>query len=232
MSRSLKNLTPIQELISFGGSGRECLSVECDCSSASSIKEAFKAVRRKFGADSISCLCYNAGYAQPMKEGDRNPMGGALVEDLLPESFEMSYKVHVSGLLLCAQEVLPSMRQRKTGSILVTGNTMSLRGGKQFGMNAPSKFAQRGLTQVMAQEYKDFGVHVAHVVIDGALDAPGMRQLAGGKRVQQEADEPGSRFLDNTHVANAFVYLAEQHPSVWTHEISLTPYKVQLGQRL
>ena len=166
-----------------------------------------------------------------MKEGDKNPMGGQLVQDVPPENFDMSYKVHVSGLLLCSQEVLPSMRNRKAGSILVTGNTMSLRGGPKFGVNAPSKFAQRGLTQVMSQEYKDFGVHVAHVIIDGALDAPGMRQLAAGM-VQQEEDEPGSRFLDNTHVANAFVYLAEQHPSVWTHEISLTPYKVKLGQRL
>jgi NADP-dependent 3-hydroxy acid dehydrogenase YdfG len=55
----------------------------------------------------------------------------------------MAYEVHVEGLLLCAQEVLSSMRKRKTGSVLVTGNAMSLRGGPTSGVDAPSKFAQR-----------------------------------------------------------------------------------------
>ena len=59
MSRSMKNLLPIEQLIAEGGSGRECLSVECDCSSPASIKTAFAAVRANFGEDSINVLCYN-----------------------------------------------------------------------------------------------------------------------------------------------------------------------------
>ena len=90
-----------------------------------------------------------------------------------------------------------------------------------------------GLTQVMSQEYKPAGIHVAHVVVDGALDAPGMRTMfesRGGLAAEEE--EPGSQLLSPAEVAKAFLYLAQQHRSVWTHELALTPYKVKLGQRL
>ena len=88
----------------------------------------------------------------------------------------------------------------------------------------------------MAQEYKPLGVHVAHVIVDGALDAPGMRALfrehGNDALLAAEAASPGSMLLNPGEVANAFVYLAEQHPSIWTHEITLTPRDVKLGQRL
>merc|ERR1712178_370418 len=98
-------------------------------------------IKEKFGADAIDVLIYNAGYAQPAQNG--NPMGGQLVEEIPLQGFSAAYSVHVSVLLLCAQEVLPAMRRKEKGTILVTGNTMSLRGGPKFGLNAPSKFAQR-----------------------------------------------------------------------------------------
>eukprot|EP00747_Dinoflagellata_sp_TGD_P100848 gnl/TRDRNA2_/TRDRNA2_168158_c2_seq7.p1 gnl/TRDRNA2_/TRDRNA2_168158_c2~~gnl/TRDRNA2_/TRDRNA2_168158_c2_seq7.p1 ORF type:complete len:239 (+),score=38.29 gnl/TRDRNA2_/TRDRNA2_168158_c2_seq7:33-719(+) len=228
MSRTLDNLQPIEKYIT-GVMGQRCESIKCECTDRDSIQRAFVRVRELF-TEPVAVLCYNAGYAQPSQSG--NPMGGQLTHEIPIRSFHMSYAVHVSGLLLCAQEVLPSMIQRKAGSILVTGNTMSLRGGEKFGMNSPSKFAQRGLTQVMSQEYKPMGIHVAHVVVDGALDAPGMRKLMGEERMRQEAAAPGSFLLRPREVAKAFLYLAEQHPSVWTHELALTPYSVKLGQRL
>ena len=232
MSRSLDNLRPIQTHINTTIPGAHCEAVECDCADEVSISVAFARVRELFPGIAVDCLIYNAGYAQSAGAGD-NPMGGQMVHDIPIEGFNMSYMVHVSGLLLCAQQVLPGMMEKPSGtcSILVTGNTMSLRGGQEFGLNAPSKFAQRGLTQVMSQEYKPMGIHVAHVVVDGALDAPGMRAMMG-KRFQAEEDAPGSLVLSPAEVAKAFHYLAEQHPSVWTHEIALTPYAVKLGQRL
>ncbi len=236
MSRAIDNLLPIQRHIAdeLGG---ECVALECDVSSTQSVQAAFHEARTRC-AD-VDVLCYNAGYAQaPPKEGETvtNPMGGQLLEDVDLDKFDSAHAVHASGLLRCAKEVLPSMRERASGSVLVTGNTMSLRGGARFGVNAPSKFAQRAMTQVMAQEYKEFGVHVAHIIVDGALDAPGMRTLftkrGNNEALSSEANEPGSVFLNPGEVANSFVYLAEQHPSIWTHEITLTPRGVKLGQRL
>ncbi|MEM7016218.1 MAG: SDR family NAD(P)-dependent oxidoreductase [Pseudomonadota bacterium] len=231
MSRAMKNLTPIETYIT-SEMGKQCLSIECDVSDIGSIQQAFAQARAQCG--DVDVLCYNAGYAQPpAKDGETlsNPMGGQLFEDLDIEKFNASYAVHASGLLQCAKEVLPSMRERSTGSVLVTGNTMSLRGGAKFGLNAPSKFAQRAMTQVMAQEYKDFGVHVAHIIVDGALDAPGMRTLFA-ERSNDSDLTPESIFLNPAEVAETFVYMAEQPQSVWTHEISLTPRRVKLGQRL
>jgi NAD(P)-dependent dehydrogenase (short-subunit alcohol dehydrogenase family) len=108
-------------------------------------------------------------------------MGEQLAHEIPIANFEMAYQVHVSGLLLCAQQCLPAMIARESGTILVTGNTMSLRGGEKFGVNAPSKFAQRGLTQVMSQEYKPMGIHVAHVVVEKVH----LKKKSGGRKTRR-----------------------------------------------
>ena len=234
MSRSAENLRPITDYINeeLGG---EAHGMACDVAQPAAVAAAFAAVRARLGE--VDVLCFNAGYAQPA-DTDRvgNPMGGQLLEDVDLESFDRAYAVHAAGLLACAKEVLPSMREREAGNILVTGNTMSLRGGAKFGVNAPSKFAQRAMTQVMAQEYKPFGVHVAHVIVDGALDAPGMRAMFAERgntaALERDRELPGSVLLRPGEVADAFVYLAQQPRSVWSHEITLTPSEVTLGQRL
>ena len=69
------------------------------------------------------------------------------------------------------------MHKIGSDTFLVSGKTMLLRGNKGFGLNAPSKFAQRALTQVMAQEYKTFGVHAAHIIIAKPIDAPSLRRI-------------------------------------------------------
>jgi len=231
MSRSLENLAPIQNYIQerIGG---ECLSVRCDVGSNESVQLAFEEVRQQWGE--VDVLCYNAGYDQG--NHDNIVPKAKLVENIDLANFETAHSVHTSGLLHCAKQVLPGMRERGNGSLLVSGNSMCVRGSPDFGLNAPSKFAQRGLTQVMAQEYKPFGVHVGLVIIDGAIDAPGMRKMlrnhGRSEALDDEANSPGSYLLDPGEIANTFVDLAHQHGSVWTHEISLTPYKVTLGQRL
>lgn len=234
MSRSDENLAPIIDRLK--SSGHDCLAVRCDVTDADSVATAFARAVDEFGP--VDVVCYNAGYDQSAPAGQTlsNPMGGDLTEEIDPARFRASFEVHDLGLLLCAQAVLPSMRERGSGAVLVSGNTMSIRGGPKFGINAPSKFAQRAMTQVMAQEYKPHGVHVAHVIIDGAIDAPGLRQMfverGNAAALEAEAESPGATFLDPAQIASTFVYLADQHPSVWTHEITLTPYKVRLGQRL
>ncbi|KAL1503560.1 hypothetical protein AB1Y20_012038 [Prymnesium parvum] len=232
MSRSFDNLRPIEEHINTKLEGH-CVAIECDCSSEESIKQAFAQVRQQVGE--VDVLCYNAGYAPPSATATPPPgMGSNAVEMIDPSQCDMAWQVHVKGLLLCAQQVLPSMRERREGSVLVTGNSMSLRGSIDMGRAAPSKAAQRSLVQVMAQEYKPFRVHVAHVVIDGAIDAPHMRTVGtwGAKLAAREKEAPGSKLLRPAEVSRLFIYLAQQHPSIWTHEIFLTPYEVSLGQRL
>ena len=90
-----------------------------------------------------------------------------------------------------------------------------------------------------SQEYKRYGVHVCLVIIDGTVDAPGIRTLfdsGNGKRRSQarlcELESPGSKFLRPGDAGDAYVYLAEQPRSVWTHELTLTPNDVKIGMRL
>ena len=95
---------------------------------------------------------------------------------------------------------------------------------------APSKFAQRGLTQCMAQEYKPLGVHVCMLIIDGTTDAPGIRTQRMLRRAwEKEQGEPGAYLLNPSAIGDACVYLCKQDRSVWTHEMWLTPKNVKLG---
>ena len=233
LSRTYDNLVPIAEHIEATTEAR-CLALECDVSDPTAVSRVFADIEAQLGP--VEVLCYNAGYDQSAQIAGRNPMAGSLTEDIDVERFDKAQAVHVSGLLYCAQAVLPGMRERGTGGIYVSGNTMSFRGSPKFGVNAPSKFAQRGLVQVMAQEYKEYGVHVGLVIIDGTIDAPGIREMfaqrGNTKALQAEFAEPGSKLLKPAEVANAFVYLAQQHHSIWSHEITLTPQKVRLGHRL
>jgi NAD(P)-dependent dehydrogenase (short-subunit alcohol dehydrogenase family) len=89
------------------------------------------------------------------------------------------------------------------------------RGGANFAAFASAKFALRGLAQSMAREFGPHGVHVAHVVIDGLIDAPQSDRRFG---------QAQSARMDPDAVARAYLALATQHPSAWTHELDLRPF--------
>jgi hypothetical protein len=74
----------------------------------------------------------------------------------------------------------------------------------------------RTLAQVLTEEYSEFGVHVANVVIDGTIDSPGTRAMP---RIQNRPD----LVINPVKIAEAFYYLHTQDRSCWTHEIQLTP---------
>ena len=75
----------------------------------------------------------------------------------------------------------------------------------------------RTLAQVLTEEYSEFGVHVANVVIDGTIDSPGTRAMP---RSQQNPD----LIMNPVKIAEAFYYLHTQDKSSWTHELQLTPF--------
>jgi len=71
--------------------------------------------------------------------------------------------------MLGIQKVLPNILSRKTGTILVTGATASVEVSSEFSAFGSAKFALRGLTQSLAREYSRSGIHVAHIIVDGAI---------------------------------------------------------------
>jgi NAD(P)-dependent dehydrogenase (short-subunit alcohol dehydrogenase family) len=125
------------------------------------------------------------------------------------------WAVNARGLFVAAQQVLPSMEAAGEGVILVSGATASLRGMPSALTFAPAKAAARMLAQALAREYGPRGIHVAHVVIDGVIDHPLMRELIPGK--------PDRFFLQPDAIADAYWMLACQQRSAWTFELDLRP---------
>jgi len=130
-----------------------------------------------------------------------------------PAEFENAWRAATLGAFVVSQTVLPHMIARGSGTLIFSGATAALRGGAKFAAFASAKFAQRGLAQALAREYGPQGIHVAHAVIDGMIDAATTDRLAG----------PGSQRMDPAAIARAYLYLADQHPSAWTHELDLRP---------
>jgi NAD(P)-dependent dehydrogenase (short-subunit alcohol dehydrogenase family) len=112
------------------------------------------------------------------------------------------------------------MVPRQRGTILFTGATASLRGGKGFAAFAGAKHALRALAQSMARELGPEGIHVAHVVIDGAIDTPFIRENFPERYALRER----GGILDPEAIAEAFWQLHLQPRSAWTHELDLRPW--------
>jgi NAD(P)-dependent dehydrogenase (short-subunit alcohol dehydrogenase family) len=136
-------------------------------------------------------------------------------EQTMTEEFEQAWRVACLGAVISAQAVVPHMAARRQGTIIFTGATAGLRGAANFSAFAAAKFAARGLSQSLAREYAPKGVHVAHVVLDGLIDAPQTDQRLGS--------QPSVR-MDPRAIAQAYLDLSMQPPSAWTHEMDLRPF--------
>ena len=213
-TRNAGNATALQAAI--GEQGGESIIVELDLSSRDSISNAFVQIREQAGDPDV--LVYNAGYL----EGRDLPPEKELLEHIPFEMFETAQHISSSGPFLVAKEVLPSMRERGEGSFLISNNSSSLRGKKRYtgqSLYYP-RVLMRTLAQALTEEYSEYGVHVANVVIDGTIDSPGTRAMP---RSQQNPE----LLINPVKIADAFYYLHTQDKSCWTHELQLTPYPVK-----
>ena len=193
--------------------GGECLIVELDLSSADSIDTAFARIRAEAGDPEV--LIYNAGYI----DGRDLPPEKELLEHIPVEMFDTAQHVSSRGPFLVAKQVLPAMRKNGHGSFFFSNNNKSLRGTKRNtgeSLYYP-RVMMRTLAQVLTEEYSEHGIHVANVVIDGLIDAPGARAL---KKAQDNPDI----VINPVKIAEAFFYLQTQDRSCWTHELQLTPF--------
>ena len=210
-TRSLANASMLDKAIKEQGG--EGMIVELDLVSSDSISNAFSNIREQAGDPEV--LIYNAGYL----EGRDLPPEKELLEHFPVEMFETAQHISSRGPFLVAKEVLPSMRKRGEGSFLISNNSSSLRGRKRLtgqSLYYP-RVMMRTLAQVLTEEYSEFGVHIANVVIDGTIDSPGTRALP---RSQQNPD----LVINPVKIAEAFFYLHTQDKSCWTHELQLTPF--------
>ncbi len=121
---------------------------------------------------------------------------------------------------LMGREVAKHMVERQRGTIIFTGATASLRGGKGFSAFSGAKGALRMLAQSMARELGPHNVHVAHVVIDGGIDTDFIRSI----RPDFDEAKAADKLLSPDAIAAAYISLHKQHRSAWTHEMDLRPW--------
>lgn len=136
-------------------------------------------------------------------------------EQTTTNEFEQAWRVACLGAVTSAQAIIPHMAARRQGTIIFTGATAGLRGAANFSAFASAKFALRGLAQSLAREYGPKGVHVAHAVLDGLIDAPQTDQRFGSQT---------SGRMDPPVIAQIYLDLSMQPPSASTHELDLRPF--------
>jgi NAD(P)-dependent dehydrogenase (short-subunit alcohol dehydrogenase family) len=210
-TRKAANAAALEQAIK--AQGGVCMIVELDLVSHESISKAFATIRETVGDPDV--VIYNAGYL----EGRDLPPEKELLEHIPVDIFDTAQHIASRGPFLVAKEVLPAMRKRGAGSFFFSNNASSLRGRKRLtgqSLYYP-RVMMRTLAQVLTEEYSEYGVHVANIVIDGTIDSPGTRALP---RAQQHPEV----VMNPVKIAEAFYYLHTQDKSCWTHELQLTPF--------
>ena len=180
------------------------------------IEERIAAVEADIGP--IEVAVYNLG----AQVGDR-----ALAETSY-KVFELGWRLATFGLFRMASAVCPSMAQRGRGTLLVTSSTAAMRGNKGQHSHASAMGGRRMLCQSLNAEFGPRGIHVAHIVVDGMVDAPDtLGRMLGADAFQKLREEQGLEhdgLLLPAEIADTYFHLSQQHRSAWTHELDLRPF--------
>jgi len=155
-------------------------------------------------------------------------IGDRALQDTSYKAFEMGWRLGTFGLFRLASAVTPLMAARGNGTLLVTSATAAMRGNAGQHSHAAAMAGRRMLCQTLNAEFSAKGVHVAHIIIDGAVDAPDtLGKMLGPERFAQLRQTRGGDrdgLLLPAEVANTYLHLARQHRSAWTFEIDLRAF--------
>ena len=182
-----------------------------------SIEDLVNKIESEIGP--IDTVIYNIG----AQIGDR-----ALAETSY-KAFEMGWRMATFGLFRLAQVITPKMKERQTGNIIVTSATSAVRGNGGQHSHAAAMGGRRMLCQSLNAEFSKDGIHVAHVIIDGAVDAPDtLGKMLGPELFEQFKEQKGKNgMILPEEVAETYLFIAKQKKSTWTHEIDIRAFSDQ-----
>lgn len=157
----------------------------------------------------IEVLVFNIGANVPC----------SILEETARKYFKI-WEMACFSAFLTGREVAKRMVSRQRGTLIFTGATAGLRGAAYFSAFAGAKHALRALAQSMARELGPQNIHVAHVVVDGAIDTDFIKNSFPD--LYEKKDQDG--ILNPEHIAENYWHLAQQPRDAWTHEIDLRPW--------
>ncbi len=181
-----------------------------------SIEDRIAAVEADIGP--IEVVLYNLG----SQVGDRS------LEETSYKTFERGWRMATFGLFRVASTVCPLMAGRGGGAILVTSATAAVRGNKGQHSHAASMGGRRMLCQTLNAEFGPKGIHIVHMLIDGAVDAPDtLGKMLGPEKYQALRESRGMEhngLMLPEKIADTYFHLSQQHPSTWTNEIDMRSF--------
>jgi len=134
--------------------------------------------------------------------------------------FQKIWEMACFAGFLTGREVARRMVPRGRGTMIFTGATASLRGSAGFAAFAGAKHALRALAQSMARELGPQGIHVAHLVVDAAIDTEFIQSNFPERYALKEQDG----IVDPQHIAETYWMLHRQPRDAWTHELDIRPW--------
>lgn len=155
-------------------------------------------------------------------------IGDRALRDTSYKSFEMCWRLATFALFRVASAVCPSMAERGRGCLLVTSSTAAVRGNAGQHAHAAAMGGRRMLCQSLNAEFGPQGIHIAHILLDGAVDAPDTLGKMLGSTAFQALRESRGMARDGLmlpdKIADTYWHIANQHRSTWTHEIDLRSF--------
>ena len=203
--RSADKLQPLVEAIR--AEGGQAQGFASDARKEDDVVKLVNDIERDVGP--IEVMVFNIGANVP----------SSILEETARKYFKIWEMACFSGFL-AGREVAKRKVTRGRGTILFTGATAGLRGSANFAAFAGAKHALRALAQSMARELGPKGIHVAHVVVDGAIDTEFIRENFPERYALKDQDG----ILNLEHIAENYWYLHTQPRDAWTHELDLRPW--------
>lgn len=202
----------VTQIETAGGSASGYL---LDATAEDSIEERIAHIEAEVGP--IEVVVYNLG-AQ---------IGNRSLEDTSYKAFELGWRMATFGLFRTAATVCPLMEARGKGTILVTSATAAMRGNEGQHSHAAAMGGRRLLCQSLNAQFAKKGIHVAHILVDGAVDAPDtLGKMLGAEQFAKLRATRGAQdgLMQPEKMAETYFHIAQQHRSVWTHELDMRSF--------
>jgi NAD(P)-dependent dehydrogenase (short-subunit alcohol dehydrogenase family) len=187
--------------------GGQATGMKVDVRVEQDVTDAFVRIEREHGPVEVAVFNAGAQHRKPLLE-------------ISADQFEKVWRLGCLGGFVFGREAIRHMLPRKRGTVLYTGATSALRGGANFAAFAATKFGLRAVAQSMAREFGPQGIHVATVIVDGAIDMPAIHQRFGD-RIK---DLPPDGLLNPDAIAQTYFQLHQQQRSAWSLEVDVRPY--------